>query len=67
MAQVLGVALSGPRAYDGQMRTFPWVNIGGGRRVLTHEDIDRAAAALWRTWALMVGLIAAGALIFALV
>ena len=66
MAQVLGVSLSGPRAYDGQMRNYPWVNIGG-RRALTHEDIDRAAGALWRTWALLFGLIAAGALIIAVV
>lgn len=65
MAQVLGVALSGPRAYDGQMRDYPWVNIGG-RRLLTPEDIDRTVTALWRTWAVMLGLVALGTLLLCL-
>ena len=66
MAQVLGVALSGPRAYEGQMRDYPWVNLGG-RRALVADDIDRAAKVLWRAWALCLGLIALGALIIAVV
>lgn len=66
MAQVLGVALSGPRTYDGELRQYPWVNIGG-QRMLTHEDVDRAASALWRTWALLFAVVALGALIIAVV
>ncbi len=55
MARVLGVALSGPRAYDGQMQELPWVN-GAGRRSAGPADIDRAVAALWRVWgALLIG------------
>lgn len=57
MAACLGVALSGPRAYDGQMRDFPFVN-PAGRRLLDSTDIDAAVAALWRTWALMLALLA---------
>lgn len=49
MSRALGIALSGPRAYDGQMRDFPWVN-PEGRRVLTPGDIDASIAMLWRAW-----------------
>lgn len=60
MAVVLNVALSGPRAYHGEMRDFPWV-WPEGRRDIGPDAIDRAAFALWRAWAglvLIVGLIA---------
>lgn len=50
MARVLGVALAGPRSYDGQMRDLAWVN-GDGRRDLGAADIDAATAVLWRAWA----------------
>lgn len=49
MSRALGIALSGPRAYQGQMRDFPWVN-PEGRRVLTPVDIDASIAMLWRAW-----------------
>lgn len=51
MARALGVALSGPRAYHGQMRDFPWVNADARRR-LAPEDIDAAITMLWKAWAL---------------
>ncbi|WP_394197576.1 adenosylcobinamide-phosphate synthase CbiB [Litoreibacter albidus] len=51
MASVLGVALSGPRSYDGQMRDEPYVN-PEGRRDVGPDDIDAAVSGLWRTWAL---------------
>ena len=51
MARALGIALSGPRAYDGEMRDFPWVN-AEGRRILTAADIEAAVAMLWKAWAL---------------
>jgi adenosylcobinamide-phosphate synthase len=60
MAVVLNVALSGPRAYHGEMREFPWV-WPEGRRDIGPDAIDAAARALWRAWAglvLIVGLIA---------
>ncbi len=53
MAQVLGIALSGPRIYDGIARDYPFVNAGGRHRT-GPRDIDAACTVLWRTWALMV-------------
>lgn len=53
MAAVLGIALSGPRSYDGQLRDYPFVN-PDGRRNLSAADVDRATRALWRSWALFV-------------
>ncbi|WP_333684268.1 adenosylcobinamide-phosphate synthase CbiB [Pontibaca methylaminivorans] len=53
MARALGVALAGPRSYDGQRRDLPWVN-GGGRREIGAADIDRAVALLWRPWGLLL-------------
>lgn len=55
MARTLGIALSGPRAYDGAMRDFPWVN-GPGRHALGPRDIDAATRMLWQAWALALGL-----------
>lgn len=57
MARVLGIALSGPRAYDGQMRAFPWVN-DGARRTLSAADIDGSVTMLWKAWAVFVCLCA---------
>ncbi len=62
MAAVLGIALSGPRAYDGEMRDFPWVN-GDGARNLGSGDVDRAVAALWRAWLGMLALVAMAAIL----
>ncbi|WP_137702459.1 adenosylcobinamide-phosphate synthase CbiB [Marimonas lutisalis] len=55
MARALGVALSGPRAYEGEMREFAWVN-GAGRRDTGPRDIEAACAVLWRVWAVMLAL-----------
>ncbi|MGR3635803.1 MAG: adenosylcobinamide-phosphate synthase CbiB [Shimia sp.] len=54
MARALGIAVSGPRTYDGELRDFPFVN-ADGRRTVTPDDIDIACSALWRTWGLAVG------------
>jgi adenosylcobinamide-phosphate synthase len=51
MAQVLGIALSGPRTYDGVRRDYPFVN-DDGRHLIGTADIDNACAVLWRTWAM---------------
>lgn len=56
MAPVLGVALSGPRSYHGEMRTFPWV-WPEGRRDAGPDDIDAACRALWRAWGGMLALV----------
>lgn len=63
MAGVLGVALSGPRSYDGQMTRDSWLN-ASGRRELRAADIDRSVGVLWRSWFVLVaGLALMGLLI----
>ena len=49
MARALGISLAGPRAYDGKMQSFPFVN-PEGRKELAPEDVDAACSALWRSW-----------------
>lgn len=55
MAVVLGVALSGPRSYHGEVRDFPWV-YPEGRRDIGPAEIDATCKALWRSWAGLAGL-----------
>ena len=62
MAVVLDVSLSGPRSYHGQLQDFPWVH-PGGNRTPGPEAIDAACSALWRAWALMLGIAAIVALV----
>ncbi len=62
MAVVLDVSLSGPRSYHGVARDFPWV-WPEGRRDAGPADIDRGVVALWRTWGVMVAVIAVIALL----
>jgi adenosylcobinamide-phosphate synthase len=52
LSRSLGVALSGPRAYHGEMRDYPWVNPDG--REATPRDIDAACARLWAAWAFVL-------------
>jgi adenosylcobinamide-phosphate synthase len=54
MARAIGVALAGPRAYDGVMQPFPWVNASGAQDI-GPLAIDAAIRVLWRTWVLMLG------------
>ena len=58
MAGVLGIAISGPRSYNGTMTDLPWVN-GTGRKPLGPTDIDASVRALWRSWMLGVAIVAA--------
>lgn len=54
LAQVMGVALAGPRSYPGGVvADDPYVN-GGGRHDLGPADISRAVTMLWRAWAGLV-------------
>ncbi len=62
MAPLLGVALSGPRSYDGRRADFPWVH-AEGRRTAGPDDIDRACAVLWRTWAGLLMLAVLGGIV----
>lgn len=61
MAVILDTALSGPRAYHGEMRDYPWV-WPEGRRDPGPERIDAACSALWRAWGAMLAITAAIAL-----
>ncbi len=56
MAVALGVALSGPRSYDGARRDYPFVNPDGARQIGPAE-IDAAVSVLWRVWAGIAGLV----------
>ena len=53
MARAIDVALSGPRAYDGRMRCFPWVN-EAGKQDTGPQDIDAAIRLLWQAWGFML-------------
>ncbi len=55
MARAIGVALAGPRAYDGVMQPFAWVH-GAGARTIGPVQIDTAITRLWQAWAVMLGL-----------
>ena len=64
MARALGIALAGPRAYNGQRQEFAWVN-ATGRRPLLAQDIEAAVAVLWQTWAWALAAVGATAAICA--
>lgn len=55
MARAIHVALAGPRAYDGAMQQFAWVNAPGAREI-GPLAIDATNRVLWQAWALMLGL-----------
>ncbi|MEM0922527.1 MAG: cobalamin biosynthesis protein, partial [Pseudomonadota bacterium] len=61
-AAALGIALSGPRVYNGALTEDPFVH-PEGRRELEPEDIEAACALLWRGWIALLGLAALAALI----
>lgn len=53
MAYRLGIALSGPRKYDGVLTADPFVN-PTGREGLTPDDIDASTGILWQTWGVLL-------------
>ncbi|WP_422031404.1 adenosylcobinamide-phosphate synthase CbiB [Roseovarius sp.] len=63
-ARALGVALSGPRAYDGRLREFPFVH-ETGRKQIGAAEIDATVRLLWRVWAAGLALTVAAALLSA--
>ena len=56
MAGVLKVALAGPRSYHGELQDLPFVN-RDGRHAVGAGEIDACVRALWRSWALTIGLV----------
>ena len=54
MGYGLGLALAGPRSYEGQMQDFAWVNQGG--REPKALDIRRAVRMLWSAWFIVLAL-----------
>ncbi|WP_138469647.1 adenosylcobinamide-phosphate synthase CbiB [Poseidonocella sp. HB161398] len=54
-SRALGIALSGPRSYDGRMRDYPFVN-PAGRREIGAAEIEASVRLLWRVWGLLFGL-----------
>ena len=61
-ARVLGVALAGPRAYDGEMRDFPFVN-PAGRGEIGADEIDAGVTLLWRVWMAALAVLAVATLL----
>ncbi|QDL92015.1 cobalamin biosynthesis protein [Paroceanicella profunda] len=53
MAGALGVALAGPRSYEGRAVAAPWMN-SGGSRTPGPRDIARAVALTWRAWGIVL-------------
>ncbi|QIE46931.1 cobalamin biosynthesis protein [Pseudohalocynthiibacter aestuariivivens] len=49
LARALGVALAGPRSYDGALRDYPFVNPVGVHQIGPNE-IEAATRMLWRVW-----------------
>lgn len=64
VADVLDVALSGPRSYEGEMRDFPYVNPDGATEIGPPE-IYASVNLLWRVWAAALASCALVGLIFA--
>ncbi|MGR3365149.1 MAG: adenosylcobinamide-phosphate synthase CbiB [Maritimibacter harenae] len=56
MAVSLDVALSGPRAYHGARRDYPFVN-AEGERDIDADDVERAVSVLWRVWMALVAIV----------
>ena len=63
MARGLGIALAGPRSYDGALRDLAWVHPDGRRDTVGPADIDGAIRCLWRVWAIGLCLVLAAALL----
>jgi adenosylcobinamide-phosphate synthase len=63
MAAVLGIALAGPRIYDGKPVDYPFVNAAARHR-LTPEDIRRAVSRLNIVWAGFAALMLISAVLF---
>ena len=56
MARALGVALAGPRSYDGTLQDFPFVH-DAGKKDLGPTAVDASVKALWRVWAAILAIV----------
>jgi len=66
MARVLGVALSGPRSYHGEMQDLPWIH-AEGRKAIGAPEIESSIRVLWGAWAILFALALGLGLLWALV
>jgi len=62
MAFALGVALAGPRVYGARTSNDPWLN-EAGRKEADPRDIRESVRLIWKSWALLTGLVAGAAFI----
>lgn len=62
MAHGLGVALSGPRIYQGALTDDPFINAEGDKRI-GPEEIDASVNVLWKVWAMCLGIAVLGVLV----
>ncbi len=62
MAAAIGVALGGPRYYDGDLTDDPYLNVAG-RHLATEKDIEIAVAVFWRTMSVLAVIVAGLALL----
>ncbi|MCX7302452.1 MAG: adenosylcobinamide-phosphate synthase CbiB [Rhodobacterales bacterium] len=62
MAQVLDIALSGPRSYHGEMKPYLYVN-PTGHHDIGPDEIDAADRILWQTWGIGLSVCVAIAII----
>lgn len=56
MAGALGIALSGPRKYDGIVKDYPWLN-AQGRKMLRSEDVRNCVVVLWKSWCVLLAVV----------
>lgn len=63
VAKVQDIALAGPRAYEGKMREFPFVN-PKGKHDLGADEIEETVGILWRSWFACLGVAACAGLIW---
>lgn len=61
MARALGVALAGPRSYQGRSTDAPFVN-DDGRRDIGAAEVGQAVRVLWQVWAVLLALAMVGTL-----
>jgi adenosylcobinamide-phosphate synthase len=61
-AASLGIALAGPRVYDGVLTDDPYMN-AGGRKAAGPADIEDAVRVIWRAWWVVLGVAVLGVLV----
>ena len=62
-SSVLGIALSGPRTYEGETHHYPYIN-PQGRKDLTSEDIKGCIKVTWKAWAATLAVLVALGILF---